>query len=94
MSAQYVLYIFLFLPISKLPEMFPLAGDAFGALGEAVWNGDASDLLVQPRKLQFHSCRNLVMEYSEFGIFYYFWDVCYMISNKNKLLRKLLVYTL
>lgn len=71
MSAQYVVYIFLFLPISKLPEMFPLAGDAFGALGEVVWNGDGSDLLVQPRKLQFHSCRNLVVEYSEFGNFFF-----------------------
>lgn len=39
------------LPISKLSEMFPLAGDAFGALGEVVWNGDASDL-------QVHSSRN------------------------------------
>lgn len=62
MSAQYVLYIFFSPhpshPISKLPEMFPLTGDAFGALGEVVWNGDASDLLVQPRKLQVRSSRN------------------------------------
>lgn len=71
--------------------MFPLAGDAFGALGEVVRNGDASDLLVQPRKLQFHSSRNLVMEYSGFGIFYYFKDVCYMISNKNELPTKTFV---
>lgn len=63
----------------------------FGALFEEAWNGGADDLFVQPRKLQFHSSRNLFMEYSVFGSFYYFRDVCYMISNKNKLPTKTFV---
>lgn len=60
----------------------------FGALFEVAWNGDADDPSVQPRKLQFHSSRNMFMQYSFFWVFYYFRDVCYMISNKNKLPTK------
>lgn len=64
----------------------------FGALFELAWNGDVNDLFVQPSKLQFHSSRNLFMEYSIFGGFFcYFRDVCYMISNKNKLPTKTFV---
>lgn len=63
----------------------------FGALFELAWNGDVNDLFVQPSKLQFHSSRNLFMEYSIFWVFYYFRDVCYIISNKNKLPTKTFV---